>query len=110
MTPAQFAGRIKSGKLPPVCLFLGQESYTRRLCRQALSENLKPEPKQHTLSETSLAAVIDDPRAMALLASDRLMIVPHAETSMPPPTRSSTLDEGDDESPPAPDAATDSIA
>ena len=97
MIPAQFAGRIKSGKVPSVCLFLGQEAYTRKLCRQALSETLKLEPEQHDLSETSLAAVIDDARAMSLFTSERLMIVTSAETAMPRSMRSSKADDDDDD-------------
>lgn len=107
MTPVQFAGRIKSGRIPPVSLFLGQEGYARRLCRQALSEALNLEPEQHDLSETSLAGVIDDARAMSLFASERLMLVTGAETAMPRSMRSSKAD-GDDEddgTPAAGDAA-----
>ena len=36
MTPAQFLTRVKRNEIPPVCLFLGQEGYNRRLCREAL--------------------------------------------------------------------------
>ena len=36
MTPAQFLARVKRNEIPPVCLFLGQESYNRKRCREAL--------------------------------------------------------------------------
>jgi DNA polymerase III subunit delta len=84
MTPAQFLGRIKRGEIPPVLLFLGQESYNRGRCRDALNTarpGIEPEPID--ASESSLSAIIDDARAMSLFASDRLMIVTSAETLMP---------------------------
>src|SRR5580658_3974070 len=82
MTPAQFIARAKRNEIPPVCLFLGQESYNRRRCRQAL---VSPgvEPEQYDASETSLAAIIDDARAMSLFATERLIFVIGAETTMP---------------------------
>jgi len=84
MTPAQFLGRVKRGEIPPVVLFLGQESYNRRRCREALT-TARPgvEPEQLDASESSLAAIVDDARAMSLFASDRLMFVMSAETLMP---------------------------
>ena len=65
MTPAQFLARVKRNEIPPVCLFLGQESYNRRRCREALAA-AKPgiESEQYDASETSLAAIIDDARAL----------------------------------------------
>jgi DNA polymerase-3 subunit delta len=79
MTPAQFLARVKRNEIPPVCLFLGQESYNRRRCREALGS----EAEQYDASETSLAAIIDDARAMSLFASERLIFVIGAETFMP---------------------------
>ncbi len=84
MTPPQFLGRIKRGEIPPVVLFLGQESYNRRRCREALT-TARPgvEPEQIDASESSLSAIIDDARAMSLFASDRLIFVMSAEALMP---------------------------
>ena len=84
MTPPQFLGRIKRGEIPPVVLFLGQESYNRRRCREALTV-ARPgvEPEQTDASESSLSAIIDDARAMSLFASDRLIFVMSAEALMP---------------------------
>jgi DNA polymerase-3 subunit delta len=81
MTPAQFLARVKRNEIPPVCLFLGQESYNRRRCREALVPGVEPE--QYDASETSLAAIIDDARAMSLFASERLIFVIGAEAAMP---------------------------
>jgi DNA polymerase-3 subunit delta len=90
MTPAQFLARVKRNEIPPVCLFLGQESYNRRRCRQALVQRVEPE--QYDVSETSLAAIIDDARAMSLFASERLIFAIGSEAAMPRTIR----DEADD--------------
>jgi DNA polymerase-3 subunit delta len=84
MTPAQFLARVKRNEIPPVCLFLGQESYNRKRCREALvvaSGGLESE--QHDASETSLTAIVDDARAMSLFASERLIFAIGSETMMP---------------------------
>ncbi len=84
MTPAQFLARVKRNEIPPVCLFLGQEGYNRRRCREALVAAAKGvEAEQYDASETPLAAIIDDARAMSLFASERLMFVIGAEAAMP---------------------------
>ncbi|HEX4275876.1 MAG TPA: DNA polymerase III subunit delta [Bryobacteraceae bacterium] len=98
MTPAQFLGRIKRNEIPPVCLFLGQEGYNRRRCREALVAAASGvESEQHDLSTTSLAAVIDDARSMSLFASERLIFVIGAETAMPRSARGATAGEDDDD-------------
>jgi DNA polymerase-3 subunit delta len=75
---------VKRNEVPPVCLFLGQESYNRRRCRQALVQAMQGvESEQYDASETSLAAIIDDARAMSLFATERLIFVTAAETAMP---------------------------
>lgn len=81
MTPARFVARVKRGEIPPVCLFLGQENYSRRLCREALLDALKLESEQYDASETALAVIIDDARAMSLFASERLIFVIGAEAA-----------------------------
>jgi len=98
MTPAQFLARAKKNDLPPVCLFLGQESYNRSRCREALLAARGIQPEQFDMAESSLAAVIDDARAMSLFSSERLMIATGAETAMPRVSRASAAaDEDDDE-------------
>lgn len=84
MTPAQFLARVKRNEIPPVCLFLGQESYNRKRCREAFGS----ESEQYDAAETSLAAIIDDARAMSLFASERLIFVLSAEVAMPRTMRS----------------------
>jgi DNA polymerase-3 subunit delta len=101
MTPAQFLARAKRREIPSVCLFLGQESYNRRLCREALVSAMGLEPEMFDASETSLSAIFDDARSMSLFASERLIIVDAAETAMPRSLRSSRATaestESDDE-------------
>ena len=84
MRPSEFIARVKRGPIPPVCLFLGQEGYNRRRCREALVAAVQGvEAEQYDLAETPLAAVIDDARAMSLFASERLIFVIGAEAAMP---------------------------
>lgn len=95
MTPAQFLARVKRREIPPVCLFLGQEGYNRRQCRDALAAAMQGvEPEYYDASETALAAIVDDARAMSLFASERLMFVIGAEAALP---RTSRAADDDDE-------------
>lgn len=94
MTPAQFLARLKRNEIPPVCLFLGQEGYNRKRCREALIATAKGvEAEQHDASETSLPAIIDDARSMSLFASERLIFVIGAEAAMPRTRGSGTDDD-----------------
>ncbi|HXE63864.1 MAG TPA: DNA polymerase III subunit delta [Bryobacteraceae bacterium] len=106
MTPAQFLGRVKKKDIPPVILFLGQEGYNRRRCRDAVVAALAIEPEQIDMAESSLAAVVDDARAMSLFASERLIFAKAAETAMPRVSRvaaAASDDDGDlDDEPSAP--------
>jgi DNA polymerase-3 subunit delta len=96
MTPAQFIARAKKNDLPAVCLFLGQESYNRKRCRDAVIAASTVEPETFDASETPLAAIIDDARAMSLFASERLMFVINAEAAMPRSSRSAAASEEED--------------
>jgi DNA polymerase III subunit delta len=98
MTPAQFLGRVKRNEVPAVTLFLGQESYNRRRCREALVGASTVAPETFDAGQTSLAAIIDDARAMSLFASERLLFVGNAEAAMP---RTSRDRDDDDESGPS---------
>ena len=97
MTPAQFLARVKKNELPPVCLFLGQEGYNRRRCREAMIKASPVEAERHDAAELSLAAIIDDARSMSLFASERLIFVMNAETAMPRASRSAAAASEDDD-------------
>jgi DNA polymerase-3 subunit delta len=100
MTPVQFLGRVKRKEVPPVALFLGQESYNRRRCREALIAASPVPAETFDAGQTELAAIVDDARAMSLFASERLMLVGNAEAAMPRTGRaaaSASPDEEDDE-------------
>lgn len=104
MTPAQFLARVKKNDIPAVVLFLGQESYNRRRCREALVAACAIESEQFDMAESSLAAMIDDARAMSLFASERLMFARAAETAMPRSSRAAATageddGDGDDDAP-----------
>jgi DNA polymerase-3 subunit delta len=97
MTPAQFVARVKRNETPAVCLFLGQEGYNRRRCRDALLAAVQgAQAEQHDLAEVPLAAVIDDALAMSLFASERLIFAVNAENAMPRTMRSAAADEDDE--------------
>src|SRR5271154_2957352 len=95
MTPAQFLARVKKNDIPPVILFLGQESYNRRRCREALLAARAVPVEQFDMAESSLAVVIDDARAMSLFASERLMIAVRAEPAMPRTSRAAAVSDDD---------------
>jgi len=88
VTPAQFLARIKRDQIAPAYLFLGTEAYQRRRCREALIEAVAGQDRenalaQYDLSESSLAAVVDDARALSLFASRRVIVVVSAEAVLP---------------------------
>jgi DNA polymerase-3 subunit delta len=96
MTPAQFLARVKRNDVPAVMLFLGQEGYNRKRCREALIAASPVPAETFDAGQTPLAAIVDDARAMSLFASQRLMIVSNAEAAMPRTSRS-TATEDDEE-------------
>ena len=89
MTPGQFISRVGKRQLPAACLFLGPDAYQRRRCREALMAAALGDGgrenglAEHDLAGTSLAAVIDDARALSLFASDRIILVYNAEAALP---------------------------
>jgi DNA polymerase-3 subunit delta len=97
MTPAQFLGKVKRGEIPPVCLFLGQEGYNRKRCREAVISAAAAQPETFDLGESSLSAIVDDARAMSLFASERLMFAVNAEAAMPKSSRSAAASTDDDD-------------
>lgn len=107
MSPEQFLAKL--GKQPPaaVYLFLGQEGYQRRACKQALLERALPGEAradgltQVDLEELTLAEVIDDARSLSLFAQERVIWVASAELALP---KRLTAAAGDDEDGSAPDA------
>jgi DNA polymerase-3 subunit delta len=91
MTPDQFLLSLQKGAPAPVYLFLGPEPYQRDRCRQALLEAVlgsAPEDRESgltrvDLSELSLAAALDDARALSLFASRRVIWIGSAEAILP---------------------------
>lgn len=96
MTPAQFIARVKKREIPPLCLFLGQEGWNRKRCREALLAALG-EPERYDASQTPIAALIDDARSLSLFASERFLIVSGAEAAMPRTARAAAAAESEDE-------------
>jgi DNA polymerase-3 subunit delta len=88
LTPEQFISRI--AKQPsPAYLFLGQEAYQRRRCRNALLDRMLPAELRQDgfthvdLESTRLSEVLDDARSLSLFAADRVIWISSAELALP---------------------------
>ena len=101
MSPEQFLAKIVKQPPSPVYLFLGQEGYQRRLCKEALLERALPADAradgltQTDLEERTIADVIDDARSLSLFARDRVIWVGSAELALPRRLAASSSDEED---------------
>ncbi len=101
MSPEQFLAKIAKQPPAPAYLFLGQEGYGRRLCKDALLERIVPgEAKVDgftavDLDETTLRNVLDDARSLSLFATSRLIWVSSAELALPRRLTASDDDEGE---------------
>jgi DNA polymerase-3 subunit delta len=101
MTPEQFLAKIAKAPPAPAYLFLGQEGYQRRVCKDALLARVLPKEArqdgftQTDLEQISVAEVLDDARSLSLFASERLIWVCSAELALPRRLTSST-DDGED--------------
>lgn len=101
MSPEQFLARL--GKQPPasVYLFVGQEGYHRRICKQALAKRVLGAEgsadglTQTDLENTTVSAVLDDARSLSLFATERVIWVCSAELALPR-RLSSASEEGED--------------
>ena len=84
MTAGQLLARVKKHDLPSAVLLLGPEAYQRRRLKEALAGSF-PEGamSEHDLSETALAAVLDDARALSLFATERLIWILNGEAALP---------------------------
>jgi DNA polymerase-3 subunit delta len=103
MTPEQFLERIAKAAPAPAYLFLGQEGYQRRICKEALIGRVLPagsraEGFTHSdLENTSIAEVLDDARSLSLFAAERLIWIASAELALPRRMTSSSEDDDDGE-------------
>jgi DNA polymerase-3 subunit delta len=99
LTPAQLQARVKKRDFPPAILLLGTEAYERRRIKEALTAAFSQGAvTQLDLAEVSLAAIVDDARALSLFASDRLIWVVNAEAALPKTAKASEDDESENES------------
>ncbi len=89
MTPEQFLAKLEEQAPAPAYLFLGQEGYQRRLCRDAIVERVLPGDAKSDgltaldLEESTLGSVLDDARSMSLFSAERVMWVSSAELALP---------------------------
>jgi DNA polymerase-3 subunit delta len=89
MTPAQFLARLNRNDIGPAYLFLGPEAHHRTRARAALLDaalggaDRDNAVTHYDLSDTPLAAVMDDARALSLFAADRVIFAANAESALP---------------------------
>lgn len=89
LTPDQFIARIAKQPPSPAYLFLGQEGYQRRLCKNALLDRILPADSrsdgltQTDLETTSLPEILDDARSLSLFVSERVIWICSAELALP---------------------------
>jgi DNA polymerase III subunit delta len=89
VTPEQFLARIGKQSPAPAYLFLGQEGYNRRLCKEALSARVLATDgraeglTQIDLENVTLGEVLDDARSLSLFSRERLIWVSSAELALP---------------------------
>ena len=106
MTPEQFLAKIAKQSPAPAYLFLGQEGYQRKLCRDALLARVLPGESreegftQVDLDETSLNTVLDDARSLSLFASERLIWIGSAELALPRRMTAAAAEETDEDGKP----------
>ena len=99
MTGAQLLARAKKRDFPPAVLLLGPEAYERRRIKEGLTAAFaEGAVAQLDLAEVTLAAILDDARALSLFASDRLIWVVNAEAALPRTAKSSEEDDPETES------------
>jgi DNA polymerase-3 subunit delta len=97
--------RLKKGELPAALLLLGAEAYQRRRIKESLTAAFaQGAVAQLDLAEISLAAILDDARALSLFAADRLIWVVNAEAALPR-VKSGDEDDADAEPGAAPGGA-----
>jgi DNA polymerase-3 subunit delta len=99
LTASQLLARAKKREIPPAVLLLGPEAYERRRIKQGLTAAFaEGAVAQLDLAELSLAAILDDARALSLFAADRLIWVVNAEAALPKTAKSSEEDDPEAES------------
>jgi DNA polymerase-3 subunit delta len=80
---------MQKRQLAPAFLFLGPDAYERARCREALlnaavgGSDRDDAITRYDLSDTTLAAVIDDARSFSLFAAERVIAVRSAEAALP---------------------------
>jgi DNA polymerase-3 subunit delta len=96
----QFLAKVTKQPLAPVYLFLGQEGYQRRVCKEALLERALPGAAredgltQTDLEDSALPDILDDARSLSLFSTDRVIWVCSAELALP--RRLTATDETDE--------------
>jgi DNA polymerase-3 subunit delta len=99
MSPEQFLAKVAKERPQPAYLFIGQEGYQRKLCKDALIQRMLPGTDraegltQSDLESTILREILDDARSLSLFATERVIWVCSAELALP---RRLATEEADD--------------
>jgi DNA polymerase-3 subunit delta len=102
LSPEQFLVKIAKQTPLPAYLFLGQESYQRKLCREALLSRVLPGDArvegftQVDLDGSTLSEVLDDARSLSLFTSERLIWIASAELALPRRLTATAEETGED--------------
>ncbi len=105
MNPEQFLAKIAKQPPAPAYLFLGQEGYQRKLCREALLARVLPGEARNDgftqvdLEGSTLNDVLDDARSLSLFASERLIWIASAELALPRRLSATAEETGEDGKP-----------
>jgi DNA polymerase-3 subunit delta len=106
LSPEQFLAKIAKQAPAPAYLFVGQEGYQRKVCREALlakvlaSEAREEGFTQVDLDERSLNEVLDDARSLSLFASERMIWIGSAELALPRRMTTAATEETDEDGKP----------
>src|SRR5678809_370579 len=77
----RFVSEVEAGKLRPVYVFVGDETFFRKRCREALLKHLVPADLRDfslfdfDLSDTDLAEVLDRARTPSLMAPFQVFFI-----------------------------------
>src|SRR5438093_10720596 len=77
----RFVSEVRDKKLSPAYVFVGDEAFFRKRCREALLKHLVPAELrdfslfEFALAETDLAEILDRPRTPSLMAPFQLLFV-----------------------------------
>ncbi|HMZ81248.1 MAG TPA: hypothetical protein PLL06_16215, partial [Acidobacteriota bacterium] len=81
MTPTEFVASIQGGKIEPVYLVMGPETYLQSECLRLLTRQLIPDPEaqqfgysEHSVAERSLGTVLGVAGQLPMMSSAQVVV------------------------------------